>query len=77
MSPAQRQEHDRPPRLSFDGKQLHLNILARSKDMQGTAGTESVELYEMYNLPVERVPPNRPVLRIDNAMEVSALFCNM
>lgn len=39
--------------------------------MQGTAGTESVELYEMYNLPVERVPPHRPVLRIDNAMEVS------
>ena len=42
--------------------------------LQGTAGTESVELYEMYKLPVERVPPHRPVLRRDNAMEVS--FCN-
>lgn len=44
---------------------------------QGTAGSESVELHEMYNLPVERVPPHRPVLRVDHPMEVRFVMRTM
>ena len=34
--------------------------------MTGTAATQSVEFQKLYGLPVETIPPNQPVIRIDH-----------
>ncbi|MDO4537589.1 MAG: preprotein translocase subunit SecA [Coriobacteriales bacterium] len=46
--------------------QNYFRLYEKLSGMTGTAMTEDSEFREIYNLPVQVIPPNRPVQRIDN-----------
>ncbi len=46
--------------------QNYFRLYDKLAGMTGTAMTEDSEFREIYNLPVQVIPPNRPVVRIDN-----------
>ena len=46
--------------------QNYFRLYKKLSGMTGTAMTEDAEFREIYNLPVQAIPPNRPVARIDN-----------
>ena len=46
--------------------QNYFRLYDKLSGMTGTAITEDAEFREIYNLPVQVIPPNRPVQRIDN-----------
>ena len=46
--------------------QNYFRLYEKLSGMTGTAMTEDAEFREIYNLPVQVIPPNRPVIRKDN-----------
>ena len=46
--------------------QNYFRLYDKLAGMTGTAMTEDAEFREIYNLPVQAIPPNRPVIRKDN-----------
>ncbi len=46
--------------------QNYFRLYEKLSGMTGTAMTEDSEFREIYKLPVQAIPPNRPVARIDN-----------
>ena len=46
--------------------QNYFRLYDKLSGMTGTAMTEDAEFREIYNLPVQVIPPNRPVIRKDN-----------
>ncbi len=46
--------------------QNYFRLYDKLAGMTGTAITEDAEFREIYNLPVQVIPPNRPVVRIDH-----------
>ncbi len=46
--------------------QNYFRLYDKLAGMTGTAMTEDAEFREIYNLPVQVIPPNRPVIRKDN-----------
>ena len=46
--------------------QNYFRLYEKLAGMTGTAMTEDAEFREIYNLPVQVIPPNRPVIRKDN-----------
>ncbi len=46
--------------------QNYFRLYEKLSGMTGTAMTEDAEFREIYNLPVQVIPPNRPVARVDN-----------
>ncbi len=46
--------------------QNYFRLYDKLSGMTGTALTEDAEFREIYNLPVQSVPPNKPVIRVDN-----------
>ena len=46
--------------------QNYFRLYDKLSGMTGTAMTEDAEFREIYNLPVQAIPPNRPVIRKDN-----------
>lgn len=50
--------------------QNYFRLYNKLSGMTGTAMTEDAEFREIYNLPVQVIPPNRPVQRIDHVDQV-------
>ena len=46
--------------------QNYFRLYDKLSGMTGTAMTEDAEFREIYNLPVQAIPPNKPVIRKDN-----------
>ena len=46
--------------------QNYFRLYSKLSGMTGTAITEDAEFREIYNLPVQVIPPNKPVIRIDH-----------
>lgn len=46
--------------------QNYFRLYDKLSGMTGTAMTEDAEFREIYNLPVQAIPPNRPVIRVDH-----------
>ena len=46
--------------------QNYFRLYDKLSGMTGTAMTEDAEFREIYNLPVQAIPPNKPVVRIDH-----------
>ncbi|MBR2835878.1 MAG: preprotein translocase subunit SecA [Coriobacteriales bacterium] len=46
--------------------QNYFRLYKKLSGMTGTALTEDAEFREIYKLPVQPIPPNKPVIRIDN-----------
>ena len=46
--------------------QNYFRLYTKLSGMTGTAMTEDAEFREIYKLPVQAIPPNKPVIRIDN-----------
>ncbi len=46
--------------------QNYFRLYDKLSGMTGTAMTEDAEFREIYNLPVQAIPPNKPVIRVDH-----------
>ena len=46
--------------------QNYFRLYEKLSGMTGTAMTEDAEFREIYNLPVQAIPPNKPVVRVDH-----------
>ena len=46
--------------------QNYFRLYDKLAGMTGTAMTEDAEFREIYNLPVQAIPPNKPVIRVDH-----------
>ena len=46
--------------------QNYFRLYDKLSGMTGTAMTEDAEFREIYKLPVQEIPPNKPVIRVDN-----------
>lgn len=46
--------------------QNYFRLYSKLSGMTGTALTEDAEFRQIYKLPVQPIPPNRPVVRVDN-----------
>ena len=46
--------------------QNYFRLYDKLAGMTGTALTEDAEFRQIYNLPVQPIPPNKPVIRVDN-----------
>ena len=46
--------------------QNYFRLYEKLSGMTGTAMTEDAEFREIYNLPVQAIPPNKPVIRVDH-----------
>lgn len=46
--------------------QNYFRLYQKLAGMTGTAMTEDAEFREIYNLPVQAIPPNKPVIRVDH-----------
>ena len=46
--------------------QNYFRLYNKLSGMTGTAMTEDMEFREIYNLPVQAIPPNKPIIRIDH-----------
>jgi preprotein translocase subunit SecA len=46
--------------------QNYFRLYEKLSGMTGTAMTEDAEFREIYNLPVQAIPPNKPIIRVDH-----------